>query len=319
MNINGEVGRKYSFQIWKKISGLKQGWALAAKGYAHKSKKYRRKQQWKILFHSLCNPYFSLKWFELLTSPKYAYIFNIRPRLYIKPFRTYISIKWNKPKKLNVIFDTYRFMKKNELFSQLLYENKSHVLATLSIDGEYEASLVLGYDDQFRKEGEIILSLECKELGGRIVSVAFSFEEIEGDWVCWIGCVQGHSLKMDHATKSIQKLMYGLRPNSFIVLALQNFCSSLGVETIYCVADSAHSYRKKHAVHLPWRHKIDFDYDSFWEEVGAQRHDQHWFKLPNVRVRKEILDLKTKKRAMYRKRYAMLDELAINISEGCSR
>tara|TARA_B110000008_G_scaffold180796_2_gene179961 strand:- start:153 stop:1127 length:975 start_codon:yes stop_codon:yes gene_type:complete len=303
------------------FSVLKQGFQLATEGYKHKSKKYRRKQQWKILFHSLCNPRFSAEWFDLLSSVNYSYIFSVRPRLYIKPFRTYISVKWNKHKKLKVIFDSYRLMRsENNLFSKLLYENKRNELALLPIGDDYSASLILGYDDQFRKEGEIILSLECDGLGGRVVSVAFSFEEIEeGRWVCWVGCVQGHALKMHQATKLIQKLMHGLRPNSFIVVALQDLCRNLGCDAIYCVADSAHSYRKKHAVHLPWRHKIDFDYDEFWQDIGAKKVDQHWFELPLVRARKEMSELKTKKRAMYRKRYTMLDEVAINISNAVNR
>jgi uncharacterized protein VirK/YbjX len=299
------------------IAALLQGWDLAKIGYQNKGPSYRRKQQWKAVYHVFFNYKFSLTWFDTLVAAEYSFIFKLRPRLYIKPFRTYISTRWNKEKKLKVIFDSYRFMKsKQAVFSQLVNENKSAVLAHFPLDEENIASLVLGYDDQFRKEGEVVLSLECEQLGGRLVSVAFSFEEVEANkWVCWVGCVQGHSLKnMGKATKSVQKLMHGLRPNSFIMTALQDLCRSLDCAAIYCVADSHHSYRKKHAIHLPWRHTIGFDYDGFWLEVGAQKEANDWFNLPLLRARKEMSELKTKKRAMYRKRYAMLDEMAVNIS-----
>lgn len=299
------------------ISALVQGWALAKEGYKEYGKNYRKKQQWKIAFHALLSPLFAVKWFETLKSVEFDSVSGPRSRLYIKPFRTYISIKWNKQRKLKVIFDTYRFMKlKGDVFAQLLNKNESSTLAKIDLNDTCSASLVLGYDDQFRKEGEAILSLECEEFGGRVVTVAFSFEEVEKDkWVCLVGCVQGHPLNEVGATKKIQKLMHGIRPNSFIMNSLQEFCRNLGCEAIYCVGDSIQSYRKKHAIHLPWRHKIDFDYDEFWLEVGAKEADNHWFDLPLIATRREMSELKTKKRSMYRKRYVMLDELSEKIAQ----
>lgn len=299
------------------ISALNQAWRLAQEGYKNHGSNYRRKQQWKIVFHTLFNPIFALKWFEKLRSPEFNLVSHIRPRLYIKPFRTYISIKWSAQRKLKVIFDTYRFMQlKVAVFSDLLNKNESTIVANIRLSESSIASLVLGYDDQFRKEGEAVLSLECEEFGGRIVSVAFSFEEVDkGRWVCLVGCVQGHPLNEVGATKKIQKLMHGIRPNSFIMNSLQEFCRELGCDAIYCVGDAIQSYRKKHAVHLPWRHGIDFDYNTFWQEVGATECDDGWFSLPLIAARREMSELKTKKRGMYRKRYIMLDELAENISE----
>lgn len=298
------------------VSALLQGWNLAKEGYKNHGKNYRKKQQWKIAFHSMLSPAFAVTWFETLKSSAFDAVSGPRSRLYIKPFRTYISIKWNKQRKLKVIFDTYRFMKlKGDMFSKLLNENASSTLTQIVLNEECSGSLVLGYDDQFRKEGEVLLSFECEEFGGRVVSVAFSFEEIETNkWVCLVGCVQGHPLNEVGATKKVQKLMHGIRPNSFIMNSLQELCRNLGCHAIYCVGDSIQSYRKKHAIHLPWRHGIDFDYDEFWQEVGAKECGKGWFDLPLIATRREMSELKTKKRSMYRKRYLMLDELSVNIS-----
>lgn len=298
------------------VSALLQGWNLAKEGYKNHGENYRKKQQWKIAFHSMLSPAFAVTWFETLKSSAFDAVSGPRSRLYIKPFRTYISIKWNKQRKLKVIFDTYRFMKlKGDMFSKLLNENESSTLTQVVLNEECSGSLVLGYDDQFRKEGEVLLSFECAEFGGRVVSVAFSFEEIETNkWVCLVGCVQGHPLNEVGATKKVQKLMHGIRPNSFIMNSLQELCRNLGCHAIYCVGDSIQSYRKKHAIHLPWRHGIDFDYDEFWREVGAKECGKGWFDLPLIATRREMSELKTKKRSMYRKRYLMLDELSVNIS-----
>lgn len=294
---------------------LSKGWYLAAEGYKDSNPSYRQKQQWKILYHILLDPFFASRWFRILEDQKHHAIFHCRPRLYIKPFRTYISTQWCKNEKLKVIFDTYRFMDAYpEAFSDLLASGKSKPLARITMPGDKELRLILGYEDQFRKEGEIVLSLDCEALGGRIVSTAFSFEEIsEGSWACRVGCVQGHKLKAGGLTKSAQKLMYGLKPVSFIVFALQELCQSLNCSNILAVGDSIHTYRKKHAIHLPWAHSISFDYDAFWEEAGGEQEKDGWFRLPETYKRKPVSEIKSKKRSQYRKRYAMLDEFSAQI------
>jgi len=298
------------------ISVLDAGRRFASKGYPNYHQSYFDKQQWKIIFYTLFNPRFASKWFTLLKSPNFSFVFIHRPRLYIKPFRPYISIKWNKKQKVKVILDTYRFIKsKGETFTQLLTHNEDKIIAHLVFNNTYEGFLKLGYDDRFRKEGELVLSLECSQLGGKIISVAFSFEEIKkGRWVCLIGCVQGQSINTQHSSKLAQKLMFGLRPNSFIIFSAQELSRQLGCTAIYGVGDSIQAYRKKHTIHLPWVHKIHFNYDKFWYEVGGQNIGEGWFELPLIPVLKNIQEIKSNKRSMYRNRYHMLDNLSLKIS-----
>jgi uncharacterized protein VirK/YbjX len=299
------------------ISVLITGWQLASKGYAHYGPKNCRKQQWKIIFHTLFSPIFAYKWFEFLKSPDFNYIFNYRPRLYIKPFRTYISIKWNKKQKVKVILDTYRFLKnKGDAFGQVLTNPDGLIIANLMFDNTYQGYLKLGYHDSFRKEGELVLSLDCSQLGGKVISVSFSLEEsTNGDWLCLIGCVQGlKNMNTPDAYKSTQKLLHGLRPNSFIIYAVQELSRHLGCTAIYCTGNSIQAFHKKHFIHLPWVHKINFNYDKFWDEVGGQNIGKGWFELPLMPARKDMQEISSNKRSMYRKRYELLDHLSLEIS-----
>lgn len=299
------------------ISVFNTGWQLAFQGYSNYSPNYRRKQQWKIFFHTLLNPTFTYKWFEFLKSPAFEYVFIHRPRLYIKPFRPYISIKWNKRRKLKVILDTYRFIKsKGDAFEQIVTHKEGKIIANLLFDNQYEGFLKLGYHDGFRKEGELVLSLECIQLGGKVVAVSFSFEETaKGQWSCIIGCVQGPNI-IDNpsAFKTTQKLLHGLRPNAFIIYSVQELSRHLGCSAIYGTGDSIQANRRKHAIHIGLVHSIHFNYNKFWLEVGAQHIGKGWFELPLIPARKDMQEIQSNKRSMYRKRYDMLDNLSLKIS-----
>ncbi|MBN2616565.1 MAG: DUF535 family protein [Bacteroidales bacterium] len=295
-----------------------QGWELASRGYAHERISYRKKQQRKIVFHTLLHPRFAKKWFQLLHSSEHHYILSSRPRIYIKPFRVYLSTRWNPKRKQKVILDSYRFLEtKGDLFQQFLSHPQGITVARFTIDTATECVLKLEYDDRFRKEGEFVLTLESEQLGGKIVSVSFAVEEnSKGHWYCYIGCVQGHPdpQAWEHF-KFIQKAMFGLRPNSFVVNVLQDLIRQLGCETIYCTGDSIQANRKKHAIHLPGIHDISFNYNKFWLEMEAEDVGSGWFRLPLIPARKEMSEIKSQKRSMYRKRYALLDGISQKISE----
>lgn len=134
------------------VSTLYTGWKLASRGYEHERKSYMKKQQRKIVFHTALHPLFAKKWFQLLNSSAYNYILSNRPRIYIKPFRVYISTKWNKKRKLKVILDSYRFLEgKGALYEQFLTDTKGITVARFMIDKTTECGLKLEYDDRFRK------------------------------------------------------------------------------------------------------------------------------------------------------------------------
>ncbi len=290
---------------------------LATETYKNHSEKYRKRQQRKIIFYVFLKQKFSRKWFDILYNKDLKSVFPHRPYMYIKPFRPYISIKWNTKQKLKVILDSYRFLsEKKDFLVDFLQNKEAKTLANLFFNDEIKGELKLGYDNRFRKEGELVLWFESEQLGGRIISVAFSFEETEkNNWTCLIGCVQGQIADSQNFTKETQKLMYGLRPKAFIIYALQELAREWGCSTIYGVGDAIQSYRKKHAIHLAWTHKIHFNYDELWLENGAKNMGKGWFELPLVPVRKDLQEIKSKKRSMYRKRYQMLDEISAQITE----
>jgi Uncharacterized protein conserved in bacteria len=294
---------------------IHDSWQLASQAFADESKSYRRKQKWKCLVHALANPGFASEWFAFIKSSDFEVIFSNRPQLYIKPFRVYMSTRWSKKQKVKVILDTYRYIRSKEKFLQVITKNRL-VLAKFNLNDAIEGELALGYDYKYRKEGELILSFACEQLGGVIAAAAFSFEEINpGQWVCRIGCVQGHQKKDSYPAKTAQKLLHGLRPKSLVVFTIQEFARQLGMVAIYGTGDAIQAYRCKHAIYIPIFHSIQFDYDALWEESGGQLLDDGWYELPLVAVQKEPIEIKTSKRALYQRKYSMLDNLSLKITD----
>ncbi len=302
------------------LSVAMNGWQLASRTFTSEEV-FRKKQQWKSFFSALINPRFASKWFKILESPDFLLIAKHRQLLYFKPFRAYMSIRWTKKQKIKVILDTYRFiMSKNEAFMQVITNSAGIEIVRFKLSDTIDGYLTLGYDDGFRKEGELVFYLKCDQLGGTIVAASFSFEEIEvGRWVCRIGCVQGHKGNVENSTKAAQKLLYGVRPKSLIVFAVQEFSRQLGFTAVYATGDAIQTYRGKHVVHLPWRHAIQFDYNAIWIESGGRPGRDGWYELPLMLVRKNIHEIKTNKRSLYRRRYNLLDDLSLKIADAVKK
>lgn len=293
------------------LSAAITGWRFAERALAGESKHYCRSQQWRVLRNALLYPYFASWWFEILKSPYFQYVLAYRKRIYFKPFQVYISINWTKKQKVKVIQDTYRFiLSKGEAFRQVLPIGDGIEMARFKLSDMTDGLLCLGYSERHRKEGELVFSFICEQLGGMIATISFSFEEIkEGEWVCHIGCVQGNNRINDvNTSKAAQSLMHGLRPKSLIIFAVQELSRQLGLSAIYGTGDSIQAYRRKHIVHLPWCHSIGFNYNETFSECGGQSCDDGWYSLPLKPVRKDIQDVKSNKRAQYRRRYEMLDK-----------
>ena len=298
-----------------------ESWQFASQAFDGHKKSYRIKRQWRSFLAALIHPKMAGEWFRTLKSPDFILVSEHRPQLYFKPFRVYMSIAWTSVQKIKVILDTYRFIKsKGETFTEVFTCNRGVEIARWQLNDSMEGTLKLGYHEMHRKEGELVLFFECEQLGGTIGTIAFSFEEMASEnWVCRIACVQGHLFGKSDSTKKIQKLLHGLRPKSFMVFAVQELSRHLGLNAVYGAGDSIHPYRRQHTIHIHKLHNIQFDYDTFWLESGGQRNPDGWYELPLMMVKKDIQDIDSNKRALYRRRYSMLDELSLKIADGTKK
>ena len=290
---------------------------LTEQGFAKEHPKYIKKQKNKILFHTLLNIPFAKKWFSLIQSEEYKWVLSHRPRIYFKPFRVYMSTKWGKKERTKALLSCYAFIKQQSFLTRVIQEEKPIKLAefTMKYNGE-KGQIYLGYNERFRKEGELVVSLHCDSYQEAICEASFVIDKENEEWVCRIGCVQGNkSAETENAIKELQKQMYALRPKALMIFIIQELSRQLGCTALYGVGSKIQAHNKKHFIHIEWLHKLSFSYDTLWKEADGTPDKDGWFKLPIEMHRKPMEEIKSSKRSLYRYRYEMLDKIATEIKE----
>ena len=101
--------------------------------------------------------------------------------------------------------------------------------------------------------------------------------------------------------KQLTKACHGLRPAYLMVEAMKNLTKILGYDKLLGIPQK---YQNKSRLVQSKRYVVD--YDTIFSEAGGKRED-YWL-LP-LEDNRNLDEIPSKKRSMYRKRFAMLDEL----------
>ncbi|WP_234920298.1 DUF535 family protein, partial [Aeromonas veronii] len=106
--------------------------------------------------------------------------------------------------------------------------------------------------------------------------------------------------------KLVTKACGGLRPMSLLVYMAAELARGLGCETLLGIRTQSHVYQcsKRTA------NRVKFDLDGLWEEHQGNVMDELWMSLPLQIPRKTLEEIPSRKRASYKARYQMLDQLA---------
>ena len=289
--------------------------AFTRRAFAAAPPGYRRRQQAKIIFQVLCRPRFARSWFQLLQRPEFVALCALRPRLYFKPFRVYQSTRWTPAQRRAALLDCYDFINRWPLLQASL--RGPQLLLTLPATAQDSGSLPavrleLGYDERYRKEGELVLSLMVE--GAPLAAAAFSFGREGERWLLRIGCIQGSRNRTEIA-KALQKSWHGLRPAALLVHCLGELALAYGCRELQGVSAAIQAHRAKHFIHLHCHHRIHFDYDRFWQEQEGVRGADGWFSLPLPRPPRDLSTVKSQKRSLHRQRQRLLAELSAQLRQ----
>lgn len=186
-------------------------------------------------------------------------------------------------------------------FCKRLLDQKSLLLGDLTED----LGLYLNINEIDPLEGFFSLNLKYKQSQERVYDASFGFLEPNK---LLIASIQGpnHQQAQD-VVRLATKQLHGTRPmfmlvNGFKVLAQQLSCELVGIphkkQAKYRFNDSA---------------RLLFNYDVFWQENGGVLSGEYW-QLPTQIERKSLDEIPSKKRAMYRKRFEMFDQLIDSIN-----
>ncbi|MFJ4456088.1 DUF535 family protein [Pseudomonas sp. NPDC089392] len=221
----------------------------------------------------------------------------------------YISKSWEAQTRFDALASHYEVVTQCCQPLLLLSRDDTRLLADLTPYSP-NCTLVLDRAFWFMREGELVLNLFQGDL--RVASLAFTLSRSEHGLCMFIGAVQGIHKGVDSETsldiyRVLTKDFEGLRPRSLLIEAARHIAQRLGVTRLYAVGDGYRHHRHPYFGRDKAEELLG-NYDVIWQEHGAipsERED--FFNIPLFGSRTPLEQIAAKKRAMYRRRYELLD------------
>jgi hypothetical protein len=251
----------------------------------------------------------------LASNPLLDEILKAQPNLPCKLHRPYLAANMSKIESLFALRDHYALSKQRMPMKMLLgHLNKTFVLAKASGKSGETVSLELASIDHLNKEGEVTLLLRNAN-GIMLAEITFALVHYQQRPTLFIGGIQGANQQVPHAEiQQATKECHGLFPKR---LALEGICTlarHLGIQQIVAVGNATHIYQNWR-YHSKKKDQLHADYDQFWTSMGGKMLESGYFLLPEQIARKPIDEVVSKKRAEYRRRYQLLDQLEQGMAE----
>ncbi|UVK39471.1 VirK/YbjX family protein [Mesorhizobium sp. AR10] len=249
-------------------------------------------------------------WHEKHSGTKSSEILRRHPLLPALSDRPYINVSWSQQKSQHVIETHYRLIQD---FTELMGFPSGSGVALAYLRTEVAGlEIVLDKPNWFQDEGEVVLNLFLEQK--RICSLAFTLGRERTHTVAYIGALQGgeHGEEALERNRLITRGAFGMRPRDLTIAAFRLLCAHLKVDKILapmdrdCVARSSYFAGRIDRIH--------FRHDATWIEHGASVSPSHsMFDLPVAVPFRTPSEMPPRKRAMYRRRYEMLQLLNADI------
>jgi uncharacterized protein len=225
-----------------------------------------------------------------------------RPELVGVTIWPYICSSWSAKTCLQRIDEHFRVI---EQMDSILDFPVNGMLPLLDLeDIATNLRVVLDQPKWLMREGLFAINLFL--LDSRIYSLVFSFGFEENRVVAYIGGVQGVDVEgiLDDY-KDLTKALHGMRPRDFLVELFRIFCRCVGVTKIYAVNDAKRHLRSRY-FGTEKAEKLFLNYNDVWMERGGVQGNEDFFFLSIETPLKNLDEVPSKKRAMYRRRYELL-------------
>ncbi|WP_394516998.1 VirK/YbjX family protein [Pantoea sp. SGAir0175] len=226
-----------------------------------------------------------------------------------KPHRPYLRAGFSVAQRAQAILDHYQLMDRlaNNQLRQLLLSPSGNLLARFTGKNE-EQFAIYCCSGHYDREGEITLLLNYQDM--TLASLSFSIIQEQQQRTLLIGGLQGPRKHISSdVIRDATKAAHGVFPKRLLMEAVFILAAQCGVQAITAVGDTTHVFRS-----LRYRHskgdKFFASYSEFWLSLGGEMRGDELFTLPLSMARKDLEEIASKKRAEYRRRYALLDTLA---------
>lgn len=163
------------------------------------------------------------------------------------------------------------------------------------------------------REGESTLWLHDHE-DTLLASLTFCVARSNGRSVLVIGGLQGprRSVSRD-VIKQATRACHGLFPKRVLMEVIFQLASHSNISAIFAVSDEGHVFRALRYRLSKGRH-FHASYDEYWESLNGKQLSPLCWQLPLRIARKSLDEIASKKRAEYRRRFALLDNIAASVN-----
>lgn len=231
-------------------------------------------------------------------------IIRIQPILPAKIHRPYLHNRGSvKERRINII-NHYRFVQEFPgKYKSVFLPEKDFCLIEFTGKNK-ELFKVHCSPCGFDREGELMLSLHFN--GIPVSRISFSVIQTKAGNAAFIGGLQGPAKGTGtDIIRCATKSCYGLFPKRIIFEVFGTLISACGINEVLAVSEHSHVFRQ-FRYRYQKRKTFVAKYSDFWDAVGGVKYNG-LYKLPVQVKRKALCEIVSKKRAEYRKRYALLD------------
>lgn len=274
-----------------------------------------RKFRIKFALRTVVFPFSTLRYISQLSRLTiFNQIMELQGLLPAKIHRNYLCTHFSVAQRAKAILDHYQLIENlnNGRLRQLLLAPTAQTLATFS-GKNGEAFIINCCPGNFDREGEITLIVNYQSVNVALLS--FSIIEQQGRRVLFIGGLQGARKNISAETiRDATKAAFGVFPKRLLVEVMFMLAAQCGVEVIRAVGDTTHVFRSRRYQHRK-SDKLFASYDEFWLSLGGEAQADGLFTLPMQIERKALEEIASKKRAEYRRRYALMDSVNHQVLE----
>ena len=263
-----------------------------------------------------------LPWRGFLAASPFERLARGFPRLYEKPLRPYLHRGFRSGDIVRMLRGHYQFLQQHAPagFVGSLLDGRPFLLNERSVAGlEQPLFLNLSYARHMQQEGELTLSLGFPDSVDTfnhhrwITSLTFMLRQGPGGRELLVGCVQGsHSESSRDDIRLATQVFYGLRPKHLLIHLLRELAARWEVSEILAVSDAAHCLTRNR---YRGRVEIVSSYDELWQDVGGKLREDGFYSLPLAHNRRPLEEIPSRKRAQYRRRYALMDSIDAEIRD----
>ena len=245
------------------------------------------------------------------------------PFVYEQATRAFFFYKSKSDERVRLIREHMKFLVRTmqEDFLLKLYRSEKIELWKTPLDENLgDLNLIIQIQSGQRKEGLASVILELSD-GTPIYQIIFwiakdnliEMKNSTGEPAMWIGAMQGPNVENSRELiKVITKKCHAYRTKNLILYAAQAVARSLGLKKIFAVTNYGYYANN----HIRLDRKLKTSFGDFWSECGGTlTSDERFFELPLIEPRKTYEEIPVRKRAVYKRRFELLDNLDAAVEE----